>query len=70
MFVARALNEAFRPERPAELAGVQVIYDIEIGDQYHQLAEPMMLRGTWMAPAELFTNMGYLVEIGWADRFI
>lgn len=61
VFVSRALDESFRPAANPELTGVQIIYDIEIGESYVQLDEPMMLRGTWLAPAQLFTNMGITV---------
>lgn len=64
VFIVRALDESFRPDKDPKLEGVQIIYDIEIGDAYVQLNDPMRLDGTWLAPAELFTNMGFSVEQG------
>lgn|GEM_PF-1825874 len=64
MFVARALDESFRPAKDPARIGKPIIYDIEIGEAYVQLNDPLLLDETWLAPVELFTNMGYIVEQG------
>lgn len=62
VFIARALEDSFRPAVPAGNEGVISIYDLEIGDQYYQLDNPLMLAGNWLAPAELYEKMGYQVN--------
>lgn len=68
VFMARAMDESFRPSVPKSREGVQTIYDIEIGDKYYQLTAPLMLTSTWMVPGELFEKLGYQVEVDAAER--
>lgn len=63
VFVVRALNEQYRPAADESLAGVQIIYDIEIGDTYVQLDAPLLLKGTWLVPEQMLRNMGWNVEL-------
>lgn len=67
VFVARALNEAFRPVDSSPRANAPTIYDVEIGDNYVQLIEPLLLTDTWMLPGELFEKLGYQIEETAAD---
>lgn len=62
VFMARAMDESFRPPVPEGREGVQTIYDIEIGQKVYQLTAPLMLTSTWMVPGELFEKLGYQVE--------
>src|SRR5690606_27534597 len=34
----------------------------EIGDQYYQLNEPLLLTDKWFAPIELFEKIGYYAQ--------
>lgn len=64
VFLSRALDERFRAGWNPEQAASPVIYDVEIGGTVHQLENPMRLKGTWLAPAEFYRNMGFTVERG------
>lgn len=68
VFTARALEPSFRPDSWQERREGQVIYDIEIGDHFYQLNNPLLLTNTWMAPIELFEAMGFQVETVSADK--
>lgn len=68
VFMARTLDESFRPEQLEGMEGVQTIFDIEVGGQLYQLEKPLLLTSTWMVPAELFEKMGYQVESVSSDK--
>lgn len=62
VFMTRAYDEAYRliESKYADTEGV--IYDLQVGQQYYRLNNPILLFDVWMAPIELFEKMGYVVQ--------
>lgn len=62
VFVVRTIDESYRPAIEDNLQGAITVYDVGLGDSYVSLDEPLLLRDTWQAPAELFQRLGWTVE--------
>lgn len=64
VFLARALNESFRPASGNDAGDeyVQVLYDVEIGGERYQLDHPLRISDRSLLPIELFERMGFTVR--------
>ena len=68
VFLSRAMEDRFRLTSALTDEVEGVIYDLEVGGQFYQLNNPLVLLDKWYAPVELFEKVGFYINSTASDR--